>query len=72
MSNFDYITKENIKSDNPHWLKIPDHQYRILIIGGSGFRKRNIIFFTFYLNCYLAAPQPTLGHYRGGSLTHRC
>ena len=27
-----------------------------------------IIFFVF--NCYLAAPQPTLGHYRGGSLTH--
>ena len=26
----------------------------------------------FYLcfNCYLAAPRPTLGHYRGDSLTH--
>ena len=24
-----------------------------------------------FFNCYLAAPQPTLGHYRGGSLTHR-
>ena len=27
--------------------------------------KMKIIFF----NCYLAAQQPTLGHYRGGSLT---
>ena len=24
----------------------------------------------FFFNCYLAAPRPTLGHYRGGSLTH--
>ena len=23
-----------------------------------------------YVNRYLAAPRPTLGHYRGGSLTH--
>ena len=27
-------------------------------------------FFYFFFNCYLAAPRPTLGHYRGGSLTH--
>ena len=24
----------------------------------------------FFFNCYLAAPRPTLDHYRGGSLTH--
>ena len=24
----------------------------------------------FFLNCYLAGPRATLGHYRGGSLTH--
>ena len=24
----------------------------------------------FFFNCYLATPWPTLGHYRGGSLTH--
>lgn len=28
------------------------------------------IFLNFVLNCYLAAPQPTLGHYRQDSLTH--
>ena len=29
-----------------------------------------LVLFVFFLNCYLAAPPPTLGHYRGGSLTH--
>ena len=24
----------------------------------------------FFLNCYLATPRPTLGHYQGDSLTH--
>ena len=23
-----------------------------------------------FFNCYLTVPRPTLGHYRGGSLTH--
>ena len=32
----DYITKEDIKEHNPKWPKIPNHSYRILIIGGSG------------------------------------
>ena len=33
---FDYITKEDKKEHNPNWPEIPDHAYRILIIGGSG------------------------------------
>ena len=24
----------------------------------------------YFINCYLAAPRPTFGHYLGGSLTH--
>ena len=36
MFNFDYITNEDIKKHNPNLPKIPDHLYRILIIGGSG------------------------------------
>ena len=28
------------------------------------------IFFFFFFNCYLAAPQPTLGHSQGDSLTN--
>ena len=35
MFNFDYITKEDIKEHNPHWLEIPDLPYRILIICDS-------------------------------------
>ena len=41
MINFDYITKENIKEHNTNWPKIPDHLYRISIIGGSGSGKTN-------------------------------
>ena len=35
MVNFDDVTKENIKEHDICWPKIPDHPYRILIIGGS-------------------------------------
>ena len=43
MSNFDYITKEDIKEHNPNWREIPDHPYRILIVGGSGSEKTNAL-----------------------------
>ena len=33
---FDDVVKENIKKRNPNWPEIPDHPYRILIIGGAG------------------------------------
>ena len=41
MINFDDVTKENTKEHNPHWLQIPDHPNRILIIGGSRSKKPN-------------------------------
>ena len=44
MINFDDVVKENIKEHNPNWPKIPDHPYRILIIGGSGAGKTNSLF----------------------------
>ena len=43
MFNFDYITKEDIKEHNPNWPEIPDHPYRILIVGGSGSGKTNAL-----------------------------
>ena len=43
MFNFDYITKKDIKEHNPKWPEIPDHPYRILIIGGSGSGKRDAL-----------------------------
>ena len=36
MINTDDVTKENMKEYSPNWCQIPDHPYRILIIGSSG------------------------------------
>ena len=44
MINFDDLKKENIKEHNLNWLQIPDHQYRILIIGGSRSGRTNSLF----------------------------
>ena len=44
MINFDDVTKENLKEHNPNWSQIPDHPYRMLIIGGSVSGKTNSLF----------------------------
>ena len=44
MINLDSITNENSKKHNEKWPYIPDHPYRIFIIGGSGTGKTNILF----------------------------
>ena len=41
MINFDYVIKEQAKKHNPKFQEIPNHPYRILIIGGSGSGKTN-------------------------------
>ena len=41
MINFDDSTKENLSKHNPNWPQIPDHPYRILIVGGSVSGKTN-------------------------------
>ena len=43
MINLDSIINENIKEHNKKWPFIPDHAYRILIIGGSGSGKTNAL-----------------------------
>ena len=43
MINLDSIKNKNNKEHNKKWPFIPDHQYRILIIGGSGSRKANAL-----------------------------
>ena len=41
MINFDDVTKENIREHNPNWAQIPDHPYKVLIIGGYASGKTN-------------------------------
>ena len=43
MINLDSITNESNKEHNEKWPYIPDHPYRILIIGGSGSGKTNTL-----------------------------
>ena len=44
MFSIDFITKEDIKEHNPNWRQIPDHPYRIIIVGGSGSGRTNALF----------------------------
>ena len=43
MIYLDSITNENNKEHNEKWSYIPDHRYRIFIIGGSGWGKTNTL-----------------------------
>ena len=43
MINLDNIVNNNNEKHNEKWPYIPDHRYRILIIGGSGSRKTNTL-----------------------------
>ena len=43
MLNFDYVTNEGIKDNNSKWTEIPNHPYRILIIGDSATGKTNAL-----------------------------
>ena len=43
MINLDNIVNNNNEKHNENWSYIPDHPYRILIIGGSGSGKTNTL-----------------------------
>ena len=43
MINLDNIVNDNNKKYNKNWPYIPDHPYKILIIGGSGSGKTNTL-----------------------------
>ena len=43
MTNFDDYANENKTTHNLEWQYIPNHPYRILIIGGSGSGKTNVL-----------------------------
>ena len=43
MINFDDYVNESKTKHSKNWSYTPDHPYRILIIGGSGSRKTNVL-----------------------------
>ena len=43
MINVDNYTYENKTEHNSKWPYIPDHTYRILVVGGSGSGKTNAL-----------------------------
>ena len=43
MINFDDYTNENKTEHNSRWSHIPNHRYRILIIGGYRSGKTNVL-----------------------------
>ena len=43
MINLDNIMNDNNNNHNEKWPYIPDHPYRMLIIGGSGSGKANTL-----------------------------
>ena len=43
MFKFDFTSKEDIKEHNANWRQFPDHPYKILIVGGSGSVKTNVL-----------------------------
>ena len=43
MINFDNYTNEDKTEHNPKWPYVPDHSYRILIVGASGSEKTNAL-----------------------------
>ena len=43
MINFDNYVNENKTEHNKNWSYIPDHPYRVLIIGDSGSGKTNVL-----------------------------
>ena len=43
MINFDNYTNENETEHNSNWSYVPDHLYRILIVGASGSGKTNAL-----------------------------
>ena len=43
MINFGGYVNENKPEHNKNWPHTPDHPYRVLIVGGSGSGKTNVL-----------------------------
>ena len=62
MKNYDESVELN---HSPNWSYIPDHPYRILIFGGSGSSKTNLLLnmgsdSTTYILCILDVTRPSI------------
>lgn len=43
MTDFDEVIGGNTQEHNPHWPQIPNHSYRMLIVGSFGSWKTNVL-----------------------------
>ena len=57
MTNFDDAIKEETKEHKAQWPQIPDHPYKILIIGGSRSGKAILLFNLYAKDPYKAKYQ---------------
>ena len=70
MLNFDDYTNENKIRQSSNWPYIPDHPYRILIIGGSGSGKTSVLLNLvnnepdIYIYIYIYAKDPYEARYQ--------
>ena len=72
MLNFDDYTNENKIRQSSNWPYIPDHPYRILIIGGSGSGKTSVLLnlvnnepdIYIYIYIYIYAKDPYEARYQ--------
>ena len=69
MINFDEVSRENGQEYNPHWSQIPNHPYRILIIGDSRSGKTNALLSLIYHqpdidNTFLNVKNPDKSRYQ--------
>ena len=60
-----HLTKKSMMQNFLNYIRLEGEQKFSILE-----ELKELKFFFFFFSCYLAAPLPTLGHYRGGSLTH--
>ena len=66
-----YYTWKNVKSTYDNKFKISAQTWNETFdLPDGSYNVSEIQDYYYFFNCYLVAPRPTSGHYRGDSLTH--